>query len=204
MGQENCGTDQTHYCRHCLKHCQFLYATARQKTAATLHSQKDFRAMTYNADRPRILRNRRASTCDPAPRIWDFAPKFPADVKDRGSLPNANCGRTLNSIKRSVVSNGEKRMVTKWMAIFVSTIVLACADLANAAELPTYELMGFPITPHQFSVLGSANVQEASRAPTLMLRGMPASPHQIAVLTPHKKGLAANSTQTSVHRGATD
>ena len=76
--------------------------------------------------------------------------------------------------------------------------------IAAELELPTYELMGFPITPHQFSVLGSANVQEASRAPTLMLRGMPASPHQIAVLTPHKKGLAANSTQTSVHRGATD
>ena len=35
-----------------------LYATARQKTAATLHSQKDFRAPTHNPDRPRILRNR--------------------------------------------------------------------------------------------------------------------------------------------------
>jgi hypothetical protein len=22
MGHENCRTDQTHYCRHCLKHCQ--------------------------------------------------------------------------------------------------------------------------------------------------------------------------------------
>jgi hypothetical protein len=28
-----------------------LYATARQKTAATLHSQKDFRAPTHNPDR---------------------------------------------------------------------------------------------------------------------------------------------------------
>ena len=44
-----------------------LNATARQKTAATLHSQKDFRAPTHNPDRPTILRNRRASTCDPAP-----------------------------------------------------------------------------------------------------------------------------------------
>jgi hypothetical protein len=51
------------------------YATTRQKTATTLHSQKDFWAPTHNPDRPRILRNRRASTCDPAPRIWDFAPR---------------------------------------------------------------------------------------------------------------------------------
>jgi hypothetical protein len=52
-----------------------LYATARQKTAATLHSQKDFQAPTNNPDRSRSLRNRRASSCDPAPRIWDFAPR---------------------------------------------------------------------------------------------------------------------------------
>src|SRR6516165_10076477 len=54
-----------------------LYATARQRTAATLHSQKDFRAPTH--DRSRILCNRRASSCDPAPRICDFAPGSPAD-----------------------------------------------------------------------------------------------------------------------------
>jgi hypothetical protein len=53
---------------------------------------------------------------------------------------------------------------------------------AWAAELPTYELMGFPISPHQFSVLGSAHIQERSPVATLTLAGMPASPHQIAVL----------------------
>src|SRR5262252_7607945 len=52
-----------------------LYATARQKTAATLHSQKDFRAPTHNPDRPRIMRNRRAARCDPAPGIWEFGPR---------------------------------------------------------------------------------------------------------------------------------
>ena len=74
--------------------------------------------------------------------------------------------------------------------VFFATIpvaILNLVNLASAAELPTYELMDFPITPHQFSVLGSANVQEAPPAPTLMMRGMPASPHQMAVLTPHKK-----------------
>lgn len=31
---------------------------------------------------------------------------------------------------------------------------------ANAADLPTYEVMGFSITPHQFAVLGPANAQQ--------------------------------------------
>ena len=57
---------------------------------------------------------------------------------------------------------------------------------AAAAELPTYEVMGIPITLHQLVVLGPANAQERAPAPTLLLAGMPASPHQIAVLTPRK------------------
>jgi len=56
--------------------------------------------------------------------------------------------------------------------------------VATAAELPTYQLLGFPITPHQFSVVGSAGIQERSPAPSLTLGGMPASLHQLAVLTP--------------------
>jgi hypothetical protein len=56
-----------------------------------------------------------------------------------------------------------------------------------AAELPTFERMGFPITAHQFSVLGSTDVKERSPAPTLTLADMPASPHQVTVLTPRSK-----------------
>jgi hypothetical protein len=58
---------------------------------------------------------------------------------------------------------------------------------AGAAELPTFEAMGFPISWHQVAVLGSANVQEQSVVATLTLAGMPASPHQIAVLTPRQR-----------------
>jgi hypothetical protein len=61
----------------------------------------------------------------------------------------------------------------------------------GAAELPAFELMGFPITPHQVAVLGSAHVQEQARNPTLTLGGMPASPHQIAVLTPRSRATRA-------------
>ena len=54
-------------------------------------------------------------------------------------------------------------------------------------ELPQYEVAGFPISPHQISVLGSGDVQEQSFSPALTLNGMPASPHQIAVIGPRNK-----------------
>jgi hypothetical protein len=62
---------------------------------------------------------------------------------------------------------------------------------ANAGELPSYKVMGFPISPHQLSVLGiSANIEEQSPSSllTLTMAGMPASPHQVAVLTPRPRG----------------
>ncbi len=62
-----------------------------------------------------------------------------------------------------------------------------------SADPPSYALTGFPITPHQASLLGSDNIQEQPAAPALMLGGMPASPHQIAVLTPRPKETIAAS-----------
>jgi hypothetical protein len=65
------------------------------------------------------------------------------------------------------------------------SLLAAALDRATTATaLPSYEVKGFPITPHQFSVIGSAHVEEQSPSPSLMMAGMPASPHQIAVLTP--------------------
>ena len=66
---------------------------------------------------------------------------------------------------------------------------------ASAAELPSYDVVGFPITPHQFVVLGPANAQERVPAAALTLAGMPASPHQIAVLTPRQR---VNDRQTAM------
>ena len=60
---------------------------------------------------------------------------------------------------------------------------------ASAAELPSYELMGFPINPHQFSVVGSANIKERSPSASLTMAGMPASPHQVAVLTARPRSI---------------
>jgi hypothetical protein len=63
-------------------------------------------------------------------------------------------------------------------------------------NLPTFELMGFPISPHQVAAMGAAHVEESSTTPKLMLAGMPASPHQIAVLTSRPK--AAKIVQAAV------
>lgn len=58
---------------------------------------------------------------------------------------------------------------------------------ATAAELPNYEVMGFPVTPHQFVALGPADARQGLPAFTLTKAGMPASPHQIAVLTARER-----------------
>jgi hypothetical protein len=69
-------------------------------------------------------------------------------------------------------------------------VILDRASAATAA-LPSYEAMSFPITPHQFSVVGSANVEEQSPSPSLTMADMPASPHQVAVLTPRPRTIEA-------------
>ena len=56
---------------------------------------------------------------------------------------------------------------------------------AAAGELPTFELLGFPVSRHQVAVLGAANIEEKAPSPTW--GGMPASPHQVAVLTPRPR-----------------
>ncbi len=72
-----------------------------------------------------------------------------------------------------------------WISAAAALILSGTA--AAAGELPSYEVMGFPITPHQLVAVNSAQVQERSPAPMQTLGGMPASPHQIAVLTPRSK-----------------
>ena len=67
-----------------------------------------------------------------------------------------------------------------------TTLVLLGGLPAEASELPTFEKLGFPISPTQVSVLGSTDVRETPVA-TLILDGMPASPHQVAVLTPRPR-----------------
>ena len=46
------------------------------------------------------------------------------------------------------------------LSIAAAAVLMMGTVGANAAELPTYEVLGFPITPHQFMTLGPANAQQ--------------------------------------------
>jgi hypothetical protein len=71
----------------------------------------------------------------------------------------------------------------KIVLIAVLAAIMLGRPGVEAAELPSFELMGCPITPVQVQVVGAAHVEERSPIPTLTLGGMPASPHQVSVLT---------------------
>jgi hypothetical protein len=74
--------------------------------------------------------------------------------------------------------------MTNRMILAAAAILTLGTVGATAAELPSYDFAGFPVTPHQMSVLGqSGAIQEQPAAPSLMRDGMPASPMQIAVLS---------------------
>jgi hypothetical protein len=91
------------------------------------------------------------------------------------------------------------RVSTLVLGLILAGPAVAEGQSAAAAELPTYEVMGFPITPHQVSLMGLPNVQERSPTPTLMSGGVPASPHQVTVLTARprmtEEGAAARWTR---------
>jgi len=71
------------------------------------------------------------------------------------------------------------------VSLALTAVLLSSA--ATAAELPTFEIIGFPLTQHQLTVLNSGIIQERSPAAGLMLASMPASPVQIGILNPHPR-----------------
>jgi hypothetical protein len=76
----------------------------------------------------------------------------------------------------------------KTLVAIAATGMLLLSGIASAQEFPFYELSGFPISPHQISVLGApGNLKERSYSTSLTMGGMPASPHQIVVLTPRAR-----------------
>jgi hypothetical protein len=70
----------------------------------------------------------------------------------------------------------------------VAAISVAGGTAGFAAELPSYEVSGFPISPVQAGLLGTVKAKEQSPAATVA-----ASPHQLSVLTPHRKRTAATA-----------
>ena len=91
--------------------------------------------------------------------------------------------------------------MNKRFSILTAAVVMLGVAGATAGELPTYDFAGFPITPHQMSVLGqSGGVQEQPPAPSPLREGMPASPHQIAVLShrPARTAPSFGAAQTQI------
>jgi hypothetical protein len=98
-------------------------------------------------------------------------------------------------------TKGDTVMKRLLLSATVAILVLKGVDVAAAAELPTYESMGFPITSVQASVVGSGQEQESLPLPTLTFGGMPASPVQIAILTPHRHVVGELATQANTGPG---
>ena len=85
------------------------------------------------------------------------------------------------------------------VSLALTAILLSSAVAASAADLPTFEIGGLPLTQHQLTVLDGHNVQEQSPVPSLTLAGMPASPAQIGILTPRAKKEFAAKEGSPVH-----
>jgi hypothetical protein len=68
------------------------------------------------------------------------------------------------------------------LSIAATLLAMTAATGALAAELPSYEKAGLPVSPVQLQVLGAENVSE--QAPTAT---MSATPVQLSVLTPRHK-----------------
>lgn len=72
-------------------------------------------------------------------------------------------------------------MNKKTLSIAAVVLTIAGGTAAVAAELPTYEASGFPVSPLQVRVLGAAHVEQQVEAPATV-----ASVHQAKVLSPRK------------------
>jgi hypothetical protein len=69
------------------------------------------------------------------------------------------------------------------LSIAASATLLAGTLAATAAELPTYEVTGFPMTPLQVSALGATGVREQAPTTSSELAGLPATALQMTVLS---------------------
>jgi hypothetical protein len=75
----------------------------------------------------------------------------------------------------------ENTMSYRW-SIAAAAVLMLGGVASAAAEMPIYEVTGFPVTPHQLATTGPASAEQGLAAVTPAM----ASPHQIAVLTPRR------------------
>ncbi len=83
------------------------------------------------------------------------------------------------------------------LSIAAAAMILIVGGTAGfAAELPSYEAKGLPISPVQVRVLGAANVREQSPMATSTV-----TPLQLSVLTPRTNITTATVTPTRTETG---
>ena len=78
----------------------------------------------------------------------------------------------------------------------VVAIAIAGGTTSFAAQLPTYEVKGLPISPVQAGLFGAADIREQSQAAPSA-----ASPHQLSVLTPRTKVKTATTAPLTIGTG---
>jgi hypothetical protein len=78
-----------------------------------------------------------------------------------------------------------------YLSIAAAALSIAGATAGFAAELPTYETKGLPISAAQVGVLGAVGVQEQSPVLTST-----ATAHQLSVLTPRTTRTAETAAPT--------
>lgn len=83
-------------------------------------------------------------------------------------------------------------MNKKTLLIAAAILTIAGGTAAFAAELPTYEANGFPISPLQVRVLGATHVEQQVASPSTI-----ASVHQAKVLSPGKLKTADVTTRAA-------
>lgn len=81
-------------------------------------------------------------------------------------------------------------MKTISLTIAAAAIATAGATSGFAAEMPTFEAHGLPISQAQVAVLGAAHVEQQAQVASAS-----ATPHQLSVLTPRAK-MAASAGRT--------
>ena len=82
-------------------------------------------------------------------------------------------------------------MQKTYLTIATAVISIAGATAGRAAELPSYEANGLPVSAVQLRVLGAADVREQSPALTSTITA-----HQLSVLTPRKTRTAETTAPT--------
>jgi hypothetical protein len=108
-----------------------------------------------------------------------------------GAMQNSLSHRNKKLSKPHVQSLSRRNGMKIVMSLATAAMVIACGAGAMAAELPSYEVTGFPISPVQVQLVGAAHVQERPPLAATALDGSSATPHQISVLTPRANRTAA-------------